>query len=74
MISDQDPVNLANVGLILLISFCIAIILAGIFVSKSRFWRSKSGANRYIGRMMIISGSIVLVVALMFFIINIIKL
>lgn len=74
MISPQDPVNLANVGLLLLISFCVALMLVGLLVMRSRFWADKNGSHKTVGRLMILCGGIVAFVALLFLISNLTKL
>ena len=74
MTSRQDPINLANVGLILLLSFCIAIIIVGVLIMRTKFWHTKSGAHRVVGRLMVICGAMISLVTLMFLLLNITKL
>lgn len=74
MNSPQDPINLANVGLMLLLSFCAAVIIAGVLVMRTRLWQTKSGTHRIAGKIMVICGTIVAFVTLLFLILNITRL
>ena len=74
MISAQDPINLANVGLLLLISFCLALMLVGVLVMRTRFWADARGRHRTVGKLMILCGAIVAFTALLFFLVNLSRL
>ena len=74
MSSGADAVNLTNLSLLLLMSFCAALIIVGVLIMRTKLWHTKSGTHRVVGKIMIISGGIVAFVALMFFLVNLTKL
>ena len=74
MSSELDAINLTNLSLLLLMSFCVALIIVGVLIMKTKLWRTKSGAHLLVGRMMVICGGIISFVSLLFFLVNLTKL
>ena len=74
MNSELDAINMTNLSLLLLMSFCAALIIVGVLIVRTKLWHTKSGAHRMVGRIMIICGGIVSFVALMFFMANLTRL
>lgn len=80
MNSPQDAQNLQSVFLMLLASFSMALVIVGAIVNKTGFWgggrKGKKGGGKaafpgsLCGRVLVITGAILLAVSLMFYWLN----